>query len=90
MTNIDVMRFGADIQIILREETIMKKRISVLLALCLALALCAFAFAEASIFAGGSGTEDDPYQIATLEQFLAFAASVNDGSARATRGRPLC
>ena len=37
-SNIDVTRFGADIQIILREETTMKKLISVLLALCLALA----------------------------------------------------
>ena len=65
----------------------MKKLISVLLALCLALALCAFASAEASVFAGGSGTEDDPYQIATIEQFLAFAASVNDGSAQGYPGQ---
>lgn len=67
----------------------MKKLISVLLALCLALALCAGAIAEASIFAGGSGTEDDPYQIATLEQFLAFAASVNDGSAQGYMGQAI-
>jgi len=67
----------------------MKKLISVLLALCLALALCAFASAEASVFAGGSGTEDDPYQIATLEQFLAFAASVNDGSAQGYPGQTI-
>lgn len=35
---------------------------------------------ENTIFGGGSGTENEPYQIATTEQFLAFAASVNDGS----------
>lgn len=35
---------------------------------------------EETIFAGGSGTEHDPYQIATAEQLLAFGASVNDGS----------
>lgn len=33
-----------------------------------------------AIFAGGSGTESDPYQIATIEQLLAFGSSVNDGS----------
>lgn len=53
LTNIVVMRFGAAIQIIVREDNTLKKLISVLLALCLALALCAFASAEASIFAGG-------------------------------------
>ncbi len=65
----------------------MKRLISTLLALCLALMLCAGATAEASIFAGGNGTEDDPFQIATLEQFLAFAASVNDGSAQGYPGQ---
>lgn len=33
-----------------------------------------------SVFAGGSGTEEDPYQISTVDEFLAFAESVNDGS----------
>lgn len=35
---------------------------------------------EETFFAGGSGTESDPYQIATAEQLLAFGASVNEGS----------
>ena len=33
-----------------------------------------------SSFAGGSGTAEDPWQIATAEQLLALSASVNDGS----------
>lgn len=37
------------------------------------------AFAE-SIFAGGSGTEDDPYKIATLAQLEAFRDNVNSGN----------
>ena len=36
--------------------------------------------AEESLFAGGSGTEEDPWQIETVDQFLAFAKSVNNGS----------
>ncbi len=67
----------------------MKKLISVLLALCMALTMCAGAIAETSVFAGGSGTDDDPYQIATLEQFFAFAASVNDGSAQGYPGQTI-
>ena len=59
----------------------MKKLFSIILTLCFALSLCACAIAEGSIFAGGSGTAEDPYQIATAEQLLAFSASVNDGSA---------
>ncbi|MCM1194227.1 MAG: hypothetical protein NC389_17615 [Acetatifactor muris] len=31
-------------------------------------------------FAGGSGTEEDPYQIGDVSQLVAFANSVNDGS----------
>ena len=34
-----------------------------------------------SVFAGGTGTAEDPWQIATAEQLLALSASVNDGSA---------
>ena len=59
----------------------MKKLLSILLAMLLALSLSAFALAEESPFAGGSGTEADPYQIATADQLLALAAAVNDGSA---------
>ena len=36
---------------------------------------------EVSVFAGGSGTQEDPFVIETKEQFFAFADSVNDGSA---------
>lgn len=33
-----------------------------------------------SIFDGGSGSEEDPYQIASVDTLLKFADSVNDGS----------
>ncbi len=59
----------------------MKKLFSILLALCMAFSLCVAASAESSAYAGGSGTEEDPYQIATAEQLLALSAAVNDGSA---------
>lgn len=36
--------------------------------------------AENAVVAGGSGTEEDPYQIETLTQLEAFRDSVNDGS----------
>ena len=32
-----------------------------------------------SVFAGGTGTREDPYKIATLEELKAFRDSVNDG-----------
>lgn len=63
----------------------MKKLLSILLALALALALNA-ASAESSPYAGGTGTEADPYQIATAEQLMALAAAVNDGSANGYPG----
>ncbi len=59
----------------------MRKLVSILLALLLALSLNAFALAEESPFAGGSGTAEDPYQIATADQLMALSAAVNDGSA---------
>ncbi|MBQ8110776.1 MAG: hypothetical protein IJ124_11510 [Clostridia bacterium] len=65
----------------------MKKLTSMLLALCLMLAMCAVATAEESIFAGGAGTEDDPWQIATAEQLLALSETVNDGSAQGYPGQ---
>ena len=64
----------------------MKKLFSILLALCMALSLCVAACAETSPYAGGSGTEEDPYQIATAEQLLALSAAVNDGSANGYPG----
>ncbi len=71
----------------------MKKRIlSVLLALCLVLSLAPMtALAEdapgaavwdgtvATAFAGGTGTEEDPYQIADGAQLAYLASSVNGG-----------
>ena len=65
----------------------MKKLLSILLVLCLMLAMCAVATAEAPIFAGGAGTEDDPWQIATAEQLMALSATVNDGSAQGYPGQ---
>ncbi len=59
----------------------MKKLFSILLALCMAFSLCVTVSAEALPYAGGSGTEEDPYQIATAEQLLALSAAVNNGSA---------
>ena len=35
---------------------------------------------ESSVFAGGTGTETDPYQIESLTQLEAFRDSVNDGT----------
>ena len=65
----------------------MKKLLSILMTLCLMLAMCAVATAEAPIFAGGAGTEDDPWQIATAEQLMALSATVNDGSAQGYPGQ---
>ena len=58
----------------------MKKLLSILMAALMAFSVCSFALAEESPFAGGTGTADDPWQIATVEQLLAFSAAVNDGS----------
>ncbi len=63
----------------------MRKMLLMLLALALALGLCA-ASAESAPYAGGSGTEADPYQIATADQLLALASAVNDGSANGYPG----
>ncbi len=57
----------------------MKKLICFLLTLCL---LCPMAsvFAAEPLFAGGDGTPENPYQIATLEQLIAFRELVNEGN----------
>lgn len=65
----------------------MKKLVSTFLVLCLMVVLCAAASAEGALFAGGSGTENDPYQIATAEQLLALSTKVNDGSAQGYPGQ---
>lgn len=67
----------------------MKTLLSLLLVLCMALSLSTAAMAEESLFAGGSGTEEDPWQIATVDQFLAFSKSVNDGSTGGYAGQYL-
>ena len=41
----------------------MRKLLSLFLALCLMAGLSAFASADEAVFAGGSGTAEDPYQI---------------------------
>lgn len=65
----------------------MKKAVSVFLTLCMLCGMSTLSYAEENMFAGGSGTEEDPYQIATLEQMLSFAESVNDGSAEGWPGQ---
>ena len=65
----------------------MKKLFSMFLILCLMAVLCAVATAEVPIFAGGAGTEDDPWQIATAEQLMVLSATVNDGSAQGYPGQ---
>ena len=65
----------------------MKKLLSILLAALLAFSLCSFSMAEESPFAGGTGTEADPWQIATAEQLLALSAAVNDGSRNGCPGQ---
>ena len=65
----------------------MRKMLSLLIATCVLISNCAIASADVGIFAGGKGTEEDPYQIATTNQLLDFAASVNDGSAEGYAGQ---
>ena len=61
------------------------KRLSKILSLMCVLAmaltcLILTSLAEGSAFAGGSGTEADPWQIGTADQLAYLAATVNDGS----------
>ncbi len=65
----------------------MKKLLSILLAACLLLSVCCLALAEESPFAGGTGTAEDPWQIATAEQLLVLSEAVNDGSANGYPGK---
>lgn len=61
----------------------MKKIVTVALTVCMSVTFLAGpvnAEAENTIFAGGSGTEADPFIIENAEQLLAFKDSVNDGS----------
>lgn len=65
----------------LEEDLPMKKILSIIPVLSIAVCLGAPVYAQESIFAGGSGSSEDPFQISSVEEFKAFAASVNDGSA---------
>ena len=60
-----------------------KRLLSLLLCLCLAAAMFPAVSraveTPSSVFAGGSGTAEDPYQIATVEQLWQFASLVNSG-----------
>lgn len=61
-----------------------KKILSFLLALCLIVALVpmtAFA-AEAPSFSGGTGTEEDPWLIASQKDIIALAEFLNSGKQR--------
>ena len=59
----------------------LRKTLSLLCVLAMALAcLSVPALAEETAFAGGSGTEEDPWQIETVEQLAYLASTVNDGS----------
>ena len=59
----------------------LRKTLSLLCVLAMALAcLSVPAPAEETAFAGGSGTEEDPWQIETVEQLAYLASTVNDGS----------
>ncbi len=60
----------------------MKKCLAIILALVMALGCMSFTAFAADLegFAGGTGTESDPYQIATLTQFENFASIVNGGN----------
>ena len=61
-----------------------KKILSFLLALCLIVALVpmtAFA-AEAPSFSGGTGTEEDPWLIASQKDIIALAEFLNSGNAQ--------
>ena len=65
----------------------MKKVFSLVLAMCLMLGMGISGSAESSLFAGGTGTAEDPYLISTADQLLALSATVNDGSAQGYPGQ---
>ncbi len=59
----------------------LRKSLSLFCALAMALACLSIpALAEETAFAGGSGTADAPWQIASVDQLAYLAATVNDGS----------
>ena len=59
----------------------LRKILSLLCALTMVLTFLSIpALAEETAFAGGSGTADAPWQIASVDQLAYLAATVNDGS----------
>ena len=59
----------------------LRKSRSLLCALTMVLTFLSLpALAEETAFAGGSGTADDPWQIASADQLAYLPATVNDGS----------
>lgn len=59
----------------------LRKILSLLCALTMVLTFLSLpALAEETAFAGGSGTADDPWQIASADQLAYLPATVNDGS----------
>ena len=59
----------------------LRKSLSLFCALAMALACLSIpALAEETAFAGGSGTADAPWQIASVDQLAYLPATVNDGS----------
>ena len=64
----------------------MKKRFLIPLTLCLGLSLCNLVMVQDNPYAGGTGTESDPYQISTPEQLISLSDAVNDGSAEGYPG----
>lgn len=59
----------------------LRKSLSLLCALTMALTFLSIpALAEETAFAGGSGTADAPWQIASVDQLAYLPATVNDGS----------
>lgn len=58
-------------------QRLSKKLLALVCAIAMLLSVCAVSgFAEESAFAGGSGTAEDPYQIATAEQLAAVAENL--------------
>lgn len=65
----------------------LRKILSLLCALTMVLTFLSIpALAEETAFAGGSGTADDPWQIASVDQLAYLAATVNDGSKSGSMG----
>lgn len=66
----------------------LRKSLSLFCALAMALACLSIpALAEETAFAGSSGTADDPWQIASVDQLAYLVATVNDAARAAIWAR---